>query len=351
MTAETIDEGRYGGWFSELLPSRGYLRVGLVSAGTALGLFAYGYAVAAVGGLEYLSEPDGYLASFAVLWTLAWLGLADETYVEVWNDVRAAFDVDDDTYRSVVGAGLDRVYDGRRVLAYAAVFGVPWLFATAALYVPGSPYRDVVAGLVLEADPFAPSYLWLAVFYPYIAVLALSFGAVLNGFVNHLGLVNEVSDLPFRDVRRAASELESLGRFTLASGAAWFVGATFFVLWQGANLDGTVALGALGVFVSVGVVLFLAPQLVLHDALADAKRDVLAGIRAEYDEMDRLLRADDPPGDLSLRLDVTDRRLEGATSIDTWVYDLSSVGKLVAASVIPWLALVQELVATIRLGG
>lgn len=351
MTGETIDGSRYGGWFSELFPSRGYLRAGLVSAGAGLGLFWYGYAVAVIGDLEYLTEIDGYLASFAVFWTLAWLGLADETYVDVWNDVRSAFDVDDGTYRTVVEPGLDRIYDGRRVLVYAAVFGIPWLLITAAIYVPGSPYRDFVAELVFEEDPFEPTYLWLAVFYPYIAVLALSFGAVLNGFVNHLGLVNEVSGLPFRDVRRAASELESLGGFTIASGAAWFVGATFFVLWQQANLDGTVAVGALAVFVFVGVVFFLAPQLVLHDALADAKRDVLAGIRAEYEEMNDLVRSSEPPENLPLRLEVTDRRLEGAEAIDTWVYDLSSVGKLVAASVIPWLALVQELVATVRLGG
>lgn len=48
---------------------------------------------------------------------------------------------------------------------------------------------------------------------------------------------------------------------------------------------------------------------------------------------------------------MTDRRLEGAKAIDTWMYDLSSVGKLVVASVVPGSTLVQELVATMRPGG
>lgn len=354
MAGETIDASRYGTWLSNLLPEGGYLSVGLVSAGVALGLFLVGYLIAAVGDLAYLSEPDGYLAAFAVFWTLGALALADDAYVDVWNDVRPAFAVDDETYRAVVGARLDRIHDEGRILVYAAGLWLPFIAIVNAIYLPGSPFREAAVAVFLanEPSPLPPRVLRVGLYYLLGAVNAVSIAAALNGFVNHLALVSEVADLPFEDVRTAASELEPVGRFTIASATVWFAGISLVVLWVEAGVSGDLGAMTIALLVFVGAVFFLAPQLILHDALVDAKRDVLAGIRAEYDEMRELTRGTGAPGgDLSLRLKVTDRRLESAKSISTWVYDLSSVGQLVAAAVIPWLSLVQELVSTVQLGG
>lgn len=350
----TIDGTELGNRLSSTFPSGGFLRIGLFSAGVASGLFLLGYAIAAVGGLAYLSEPDGYLAGFAVLWTLTALGLADATYVDTWNRVRPAFAVSDGTYRRVVGDRLARIYDERRILACAGAVWLPFAAAVTAVYLPGSPFRDDLVAVLLanDPDPLPPSTLRVVLYFLLGAANAVLVGAAVNGLANHLGLVRDVADLPFDDVRTAASELEPVGRFTLASATVWFAGVSLVVLWVEAGLSSDLGAVAIGLLVLIGAVLFLAPQLVLHDALSDAKREVLAGIRAEYEAMDERVRAaGEPAVDLPLRLEVTDRRLESANSIRTWVYDLSSLGGLVAASVIPWLTLVRELVSTIRFGG
>ena len=350
MADRPIDATDYGDPLSTLLPSRSYLLVGLVSAGVALGLFLLGYALALVGDLAYLSAPESYLGPFAVFWTLAWLGLADDVYVGVWNDVRPAFAVGDGSYRAVVRPRLERIYDGRRVLGYATVLVGPYALLVAAIYLPGSPFRGDAIDLFLanEPSPHPPGLLRVLLFYLFGAANAVLIAAVVNGFVTHLALVRAVSGLPFRNAHTGAAELKPVARFSVASATVWFAGVTLVVLWVEAGLSGNVGTATIALLVFLGVVFFLAPQLLLHDALLDAKRDVLAGIRAEYDEMAGLAR--DPgeaPGDLSLRLEVTDRRLEEARSIGTWVYDLPSIGTLAVTSAIPWLTLLRELLSTI----
>lgn len=229
----------------------------------------------------------------------------------------------------------------------------PAFAIAAALYLPGLSLHDPVEEVVLRTG-----------FFPHLhgnrilrVVVACLFGAVsvlasvttINGFANHLALIDEVSELPFRDVHTAASELEPVAGFTMASATAWFAGISVIVLLLGTGFSPDVGLALIALFVLAGVVFFLAPQLVLHAALLDAKREVLVGVRKEYEEIRELIGTD-PPDDLSLRLDVTDRRLENAKSIRTWAYDVSSAGKLAAASVIPWLNLVEEALTLPLLG-
>jgi hypothetical protein len=183
MVGETIDTSRYGTWLSNLFPASGYLSIALVSGGVALSLFLVGYLLATVGALAYLSEPDGYLAAFAVFWTLTALGLANDAYVDVWNDVRPAFAVDNETYRAVVGTRLDRIYDRYRVLVYAAGLWIPFVIIVNAIYLPGSPFRDAAIDVFLanEPSPLPPRVLRVGLYYLLGAVNAVLIAAVLNG--------------------------------------------------------------------------------------------------------------------------------------------------------------------------
>ena len=345
---ETLDGDAYVGWFSYLSPSSGYAPLVLVSAAASVGVFALGYVVARIGNVAYLSEPLPYAGAFGIFWTFVWLGWADEVYVGVWNDARAAFAVDDETYRDVVRPRLERILDARRILAYWTVLAIPYFVIAGALYLPGLPLHDPVREVLLRAG-FSPHLhgnrvIRVIVVYLFGAVSVLVFVTVINGFANHLLLVGEVSELPFRDVHTAASELEPIAGFTMASATAWFAGVSVIVLLMEAGLGSDIGLTVIAILVLAGVVFFLAPQVVLHSALTDAKREVLVGIRKEYEEMQMSIRrGTEPLEDLPLRLDVTDRRLESAKSIRTWAYDVSSAGTLVASSVIPWLTLVEKM--------
>lgn len=342
--AGIVESTEFVGWFSVLFPAHDYGTVGVVSAGVSLGVFIVGYAIAAVGGLPYLTLPESYLQAFAVFWMLFWLGVADDTYVEVWNEVRPAFDVDDETYRSVVRPPLERIHHGRSILVFWAVIALPYFALISLVYLPWSPVRPVLIDIFLGGTTdYGPSVLAAVMFYLFGGIDALLLGTIVNGFAQHLRLVGEVSDLPFRDVHGTASALEPIASFTIASSTVWFLGVTFVLLWMHVGISGSFGLGIIALLIFAGAVFFLAPQLLLHDALVDAKRDLVVEIQREYRALHRQTRGGDVSEDVSLQLQLTDRRLANAKSIRTWVYNFTSVGKLVAASVVPWLTLLQEL--------
>lgn len=349
-----LDAEEYDAWFSHLLPPGGYAPLLLVSASATLGVFGVGYVIAAIGGVAstYLFSPAVYLSAGGIFWTLAWLGWADQVYVDVWNEVRSAFAVDDETYRDVVHPRLDRIYDERSLLGYWSLVAVPSLGIISVLYLPGVPpqLQHPVQLFVLGDTGFWPT---LAVLnYLYVTVETLLLVTAFYAFVNHLALLEDVSELPFRDLYTAASELEPVVGFSMASATAWFGGVSVVLVWtRTQHLDAAVQLVPVAVLVLVGVVIFLAPMVILHVALVDSKRSRLVEVRREYDETHRLMEQGRQPDEAySLRLEMTDRRLQNAKSIRTWPYNIVSTGKLVTASFIPWLTLVEKVSALLLNG-
>lgn len=342
---ETKDDSDYVSWFSHLLPSCNYVWVVVAAAGVSIGLFALGYVVYIVGGVgggfDYLLEPEGYLAAFSVFWMLTWLGLADGRYVDVWNDVRPAFAVDEESYRAIVQFRLKRIYDLRRILGYTAALAAPYLLFIAVLYYPGAPFQEETRNVFLTVDsPYDASVARVIEFYLFGIVNDLLLASVINGFLNHLALVREVAELPFQNIYTSASDLEPVGRFTIASSTVWFTGISLIVLWIGIGVSSAIGVAMIALLIFAGLGFFLAPQLAVHDALTHAKRETLAEIRERYEELYQSNQMESQPSeDVMSRLELIDRQLANAKSIRTWVYDLSSISKLVAASMIPWLQL------------
>jgi hypothetical protein len=344
---ETLTASDYEPWFSPLFPSHDLGRIVLVAAGISIGLFVVGYAVATIGTLPYLTLSEAYLGAFGVFWMLVCLGVADTVYVDIWEDVRSAFAVDDETYHAVVEPHLANIHDTRRILGYTAALLVPYLVVVSVVYLPGSTLREPAVDMFLGGTTeYPPSVAGTLVFVLFGGANTLLFATICNGFVNHLELVRDVLELPFEDVYVSASDLEPVARFTIASATVWFAGVSLVVLWIHAGISGTVGIAFITVLVFTGAVLFLAPQLILHDALVDAKRTELATIRVEYREMYQQVTDEDVDEDVAQQLRLIDRRLESAKAIRTWVYNISSIGKLATAAILPWITLVQELVST-----
>lgn len=347
IMGDTLDNDAYVGWFSYLFPRSGSTPLVLVSAGVTAGIFALGYVIAWIGAVDYVSVPLWYIGAFGIFWTLLWLGWADQVYVGVWNDARPAFGVDDETYNDVVRPQLEQIYNTRRILGYWTVLVIPSFVIAAGLWIPDVPFHGTIEDLFLQSGYSAHTHgnqlLRLVVVYLFVVVGVLLFATIINGFENHLSLIREASALQFRDIHTAASELAPVARFTMASATAWFVGISVVVLLISTGLDRAIGLPVIAILVLAGVLFFVAPQMILHAALLDAKRELLAELRKEYEAIQKRAQRDtDSPDALSLRLDVTDRQLESAKSIRTWAYDISSVGKLVAASIIPWFNIIIE---------
>lgn len=344
---ETLTASDYEAWFTPLFPSHDLSRVVLVATAISVGLFVAGYAIATIEDLRYLRIPEGYLGAFGVFWMLVCLGVADTVYVDVWNDVRSAFAVDDETYHEVVEPHLGHIHDTRRILVYTAALLVPYIVVVSVIYLPGSPLREDALEVFLGgSSKYSASVAATLVFVLFGGANIVLFATICNGFVNHLALVRDVLELPFQDVYASASDLEPVAGFTIGSATVWFAGVSLVVLWMRAGISETLGIAFITVLVFMGVVLLLAPQLILHDALMDAKRTELATIRVEYRQMYQAATEKNTHEDIGVQLQITDRRLENAKAIRTWVYDLSSIGKLATAAILPWLTLVQELVST-----
>jgi hypothetical protein len=65
--------------------------------------------------------------------------------------------------------------------------------------------------------------------------------------VSHLKLVGDVSELPFRDVYAAASEVEPIANFTVAGATVWFLGISLVVVWIRIGVGGTFGMAIIAV--------------------------------------------------------------------------------------------------------
>lgn len=344
-----ITNDEYVGWFTYLFPRHDAGWIAGVSAAVSLGVFVIGYAIARAGGLEY-PRLNGYVGTVAIFGMLAAIGLADDVYADAWTQTRDAFAVDDETYRDVLHPGLQRIHDSRRIGLLTAAFAVPYGYAVIVSYLPLAwPFSAAVFDLVFGGElSYAMGVASVVLVGLFGVVSSLLVATIVNGFINHLVLVREVADLPFQDIHTSAADLEPLAMFSSACATAWFAGISLIILWMHSGISGTIGTTMIAILVVTGVVFFAAPQLILHDALVEAKHRALVDIRREYTEMHRRLREADPTGTPSLELELIDRRLKNAEAINTWVYNVTSIGKLVAASVIPWLTLFQEFGAVLE---
>jgi hypothetical protein len=353
--ADELNNSEYESWFSHLFPSHGYRPLVLVSAAVTLGIFVLCSGIVMLDPSYSLSWPTVYLSMVGIFGALVWLGWVDGVYVDVWSEVRPVFAVDDETYRAVVHPGLERIYDERRVLAYWVAVTVPSLLVASVLFLPGLPtgLQEPVRTLFVSGTGLSPSLTQTVLVYLFAPIELLLLVTAFHVLSNHVTLVREASELPFRDLHTSALGLEPMVGFGMASATAWLGGASVVALWARiVGYDPLLEQGTVLLLALVGVVAFFAPFLVLHLELRHAKRRKLAEIRNEYDETRELMERDPEPSEnLSFRLEVTDRRLESAKSIHTWPYNAASVWRLVTASVIPVLTLVDGVRQFIDSGG
>lgn len=347
-----LNDDAYGNWISHLFPSSDYPTLGLVSLLVALGVFALGYGIARLGTDPYLGKLYPYVGAGATFWVLLWLGWVDSVLIDVWNRVATAFDVDGATYRDVVGGRLAAFYDDSVTLGYSVALLVPYLVLMILLFflpsVPGSGLAEVVFRPGFQARLGDYSLARLANYTLFAAVLIPALVTSVRGFVQHVLMLRSVAELPFRDVYAAARQLEPLVRFSTAPGTAWFIGVSLVVLWMQAGVSGSVAVALVTALVLIGLLHIAMPLLLLHDALKEAKAELLLEIRAELADIHREIHDEDSSLDrLSLWLDVVDRRRQRAEAVSTWAYHLPSLRRFMVASVIPFVTLVDKVLSLV----
>jgi hypothetical protein len=273
----------------------------------------------------FFTDPGVLLSALGLVFTLVLLGQWGTRYVELWADVRAAFDVPDERYDATVRPSLRALY-GRDHVPFLLFVGVQV-----------GVYR-------LFPGALPAGYLHVG-FLHFFAV------AALYCVYRHVLTVRRVTDLDLADVARARPILSEVADFGFVVGGNWFLALAsllvyvrLFLLisgWKGALSAVTVVdigtfYALVGMFlVAVGLLVFVVPVLLLHEALAAAKRERLRHIEAEYETLFEDWNGGDLEGDPSAGLEIIEKRRRNAEALSTWPYRLASLGQLVLGSLVP----------------
>jgi hypothetical protein len=276
---------------------------------------------------SFLADPGVQLAALGLVFTLTLLGQWGARYVELWADVRPAFDVPDEEYDAVVRRSLVAFY-GRDHVPFA-------LFALVQIAVYGLFRGELPAGFLHVG------------FLHFFAVTAL------YCFYRHTVTIQRITALDLADVARARPTLSRVADFSVVVGLTWFAALSALVAYVGffVGLERGIGLfyaAAVLVLVFVGLLTFLAPVVLLHEALSAAKQERLRRLDAEYEALFWDWRAGDLDRDLDSGLDLLEKRRRNVEAISTWPYRLVSVGELALASLVPT---TLSLVQTLGLGG
>lgn len=316
------ESGAYPGWLPRAFPESSQSRIALRAVFASVAILGAEYLIEVVWlDLPYwhrwdsfLADPGVQLSALGLVFTLVLLGQWGARYAELWAAVRPTFDVTDERYDAVVGRNLEALY-GRD--------HVPFLLFVAV--------QAVVYGLFRSELP--AGYLHVG-FLHFFAVTAL------YCFYLHTVTIRRVIELDLVDVASARPTLSRVADFGVVVGLNWFAALSLLVAYVGffVGLERGIGLFyalAVLVLVAVGLLIFVAPVVVLHDALAAAKQERLRRIDAEYEALFRDWREGELDGDVDAGLDLLEKRRRNAESVSTWPYRLTSIGELLLASLVP----------------
>lgn len=265
---------------------------------------------------DFLTDPGVPLAAIGMLFALNTLGQWGTRYIRLWEDVRAAFDVPDATYRDAVQHALGDVY-GRDYVPFA-------LF--------------VVVQVVVYSrfgDQLPAGYLHVG-FVHFFAVTAVYY------FYRHILVIHDLGQLDLAALPSARPTLAEVADFSVVVALNWFAALSALAIYliQFTDLQrGVIQFYALGLLalVVVGLLMFLIPVVQLHDALKRAKWRELHAISQEFDVIYQNWKAGTLESDPAVGFDILESRRDTIEARSTWPYRLVSVGKLLLGAVVPTL--------------
>jgi hypothetical protein len=315
--------------------------------------------VASLGVAAHAGFADAFLTTVSVyLWTAGLFGAGltfgwwTKRYPGLWTELESVFDVPEDEYRSILRTHVGRMYDLSRILLWFPVVFVAAVIydftidaVTVLIYVPqANPHFELpsVDPTVCVLPDTCIAWLWV-INYSFGIASLVGLLIAIHVLIQHLRLVDEVMNLPLRDVQTAAEELTPLARFNTVLSVGWFATLTLGLVLliagpQDAWRDPFLSSGLLFVTL-LGFVLFAVPQVSIHAGLQSAKQELVNGMDEEYDELYEDLSGTDDEADsleeLSTQLDVLEARRRNAKEIPTWAYDLPGSISLLVSSIAP----------------
>lgn len=374
--------------FRSLVESERYTFWNVAGVAVAVGVsvFLLGYALALDGGFG-----DGYSRSVSV--SLALIGTIGgmvlllwgaKYHLRVWDGVRRCFAVSDEAYDDLVEPALTRAYDWRRLfaeyfLALIAVVAVnaglgnpiPWAItvdpdSVPRLYVDNeSALWQILLNeskpLPYDTDCFlSVANLCLdhlsAINYLYGLVVLFVVVGGFHGVSHFLSLATRITDLPLRDVDTAAERLEPIARFSIFVSTSLFAGVILLLIVyahlintaRATNPGAVIEYSLVVILVTAGLILlgvlvFWIPQMAIHALLTDAKQDRLSAINEEYVALSERAQEESESADhITAELEVLDARRRNIKDVETWSYNLPSLGLFIGSGIASTVSLLVE---------
>jgi hypothetical protein len=329
---EDADFHHYRTWIDHVVGDTSAGEVGLRALGFSVGIFGLGFVVAVAGGsgTAYLQSPSAYLVAVGMLFISLSYAWGSRRFLSLWPRIRNAFATSDDVYESHVQRGLNRVYDDRTILAEFGLAAVAVLSLQFVVPIPAA----VHVGLAPVTEVMGVTVRYTDVINHLFGIVALLFAVTgLHMAVTGLYLLHRVTLLPLVSPRTAATELEAFGAFSAIAASIWFLLVVLIVVVYQSLFEYLLeigeafghtfwVLGTVAVILLVGIAIFAVPQVAIHSALVRRKRERLRELDEELDAFMESLRAGDrEPDELSMALELHDRKRERVAGARTWLYD------------------------------
>lgn len=351
--AEDGDFHHYRTWLDHVVGDTSAKQVGLRALGFSVGIFGLGFVVAVSGGFgaAYLQSTSAYLVTVGILFISLSYAWGSRRFLSLWPRIRNAFATSDDVYEAHVRRGLDRVYNDRAILAEFGLAAVAILSLQFVVPIPAA----VRVGLAPVAEVMGVTVRYAAVLNHLFGVVGLLYAVTgIHMAVTGLYLLHRVTLLPLESPRTAANELEAFGEFSAIAASIWFLLVVLLVvvyqslfeylLEIGEAFGHTLwVVGTVAVILLVGLAIFVVPQVSIHSALVRRKRERLREIDEELDEFLESLRAGERgPDELSMALELHDRKRERVAGTRTWLYDVRRLLHLGVAGATAAVSLVRK---------
>lgn len=263
---------------------------------------------------SFVADPGVPLSGVGLVFSLVLLGQWGTRYIELWGRTRPAFDVSDQRYDEAVRRNLDGLY-GRDHVPFL-------LFAVIQVVVYSLFGSELPAGFL------------------HVGFLHFFAATALYSFYRHLVSIHHVSGLNLVGINRARQTLSEVADFSIVVCLNWFgaLSAGVIYFWVFTEHERMVVLFYLLMilfFVAIGVLLFVIPVIMLHQALVRAKQEQLHDIEKEYEALFEAWREGDLENDPSVGLDILETRRGILEASSTWPYRLVSVAELAFGAVVP----------------
>lgn len=350
-TGRGINHHQYGTWLNWLFGDEVSREMLVRVFGFSIGIFGIGFIFSSLGGITpiigakaYLAVSTGYIVSILVLLTSVGYVWGSRKFLALWEEIRDAFAVDDEAYNDLVEDGLKVIYNDRAILfEFVAIFVVGWLL-----------FREV------PRIPFGNLPL---VDYGYIWVLNNVIGAIgllyvvtgIHMVVTALYLLSRVTNLPLERPQTAVSELQAFGDFTAIASTIWFLLVLLFLTgWHqfvllmddpppGAIYNELAITVGLVVLVLAGIALFLVPQVAIHSALVERKRERFLELDEELDSLrTSLLAGERTHEEVSTALELHNRQYRRTENARTWLFDFRGLLQVIGSGITAVLSILLQ---------